>query len=111
MYNTTSYVNLLNSQSSVVLESPEPVWFDSQGPDESVVESAVKVRRKWSPKEDKIHFGAWLNTKEELSQLQAIMEVKQKLSKQKLLDRLLAKKDPLTEMETSLKLKLMSEML
>lgn len=62
MYNTTSYVNLLNSQSSVVLESPEPVWFDSQGPDESVVESAVKVRRKWSPKEDKIHFGAWLNT-------------------------------------------------
>ena len=48
---------------------------------------------------------------EELSQLQAIMEVKQKLSKQKLLDRLLAKKDPLTEMETSLKLKLMSEML
>ena len=48
---------------------------------------------------------------EELSQLHAIMEVKQKLSKQKLLDRLLAKKDPLTEMETSLKLKLMSEML
>ncbi|KAL0695389.1 hypothetical protein Bca4012_062569 [Brassica carinata] len=38
------------------------------------------------------------------------MEVKQKLSKQKLLDRLLAKKDPLTEMEASLKLKLMSEM-
>ncbi|KAG5398088.1 hypothetical protein IGI04_019902, partial [Brassica rapa subsp. trilocularis] len=33
-----------------------------------------------------------------------------KLSNQKLLDRLLAKKVPLTEMETSLKLKLMSEM-
>ncbi|XP_048599573.1 glutathione S-transferase T2-like [Brassica napus] len=48
---------------------------------------------------------------EELSQIHAIMEMKEKLSKQKLLDRLLAKKDPLTEMETSLKLKLMSEML
>ncbi|XP_013617236.1 PREDICTED: glutathione S-transferase T2-like [Brassica oleracea var. oleracea] len=48
---------------------------------------------------------------EKLSRLQAIMEIKQKLSNQKLLDRLLAKKVPLTEMETSLKLKLMSDML
>ncbi|XP_013713620.2 glutathione S-transferase T3-like [Brassica napus] len=48
---------------------------------------------------------------EELSQIQAIMAVKEKLSKQKLLERLLGKKEPLTEMETSLKLKLMSEML
>ena len=48
---------------------------------------------------------------EELSQIHAIMEMKEKLSKQKMLDRLLAKKDPLTKMETSLKLKLMSEML
>ena len=48
---------------------------------------------------------------EELSQIHAIMKMKEKLSKQKLVDRLLAKKDPLTEMETSLKLKLMSEML
>uniref|UniRef100_A0A0D3AC02 Myb-like domain-containing protein n=1 Tax=Brassica oleracea var. oleracea TaxID=109376 RepID=A0A0D3AC02_BRAOL len=47
---------------------------------------------------------------EELSRLQAIMEIKQKLSSQKLFDRLLAKKVPLTEMETSLKLKLMSDM-
>ncbi|KAH0902039.1 hypothetical protein HID58_041542 [Brassica napus] len=47
---------------------------------------------------------------EELSRLQTIMEIKQKLSNQKLLDRLLAKKVPLTEMETSLKLKLMSDM-
>ncbi|CDY66262.1 BnaC04g51740D [Brassica napus] len=39
------------------------------------------------------------------------MAVKEKLSKQKLLERLLGKKEPLTEMETSLKLKLMSEML
>ncbi|KAG5410031.1 hypothetical protein IGI04_006350, partial [Brassica rapa subsp. trilocularis] len=38
-------------------------------------------------------------------------QVKEKLSKHKLLERLLGKKEPLTEMETSLKLKLMSEML
>uniref|UniRef100_A0A0D3EFS6 Myb-like domain-containing protein n=1 Tax=Brassica oleracea var. oleracea TaxID=109376 RepID=A0A0D3EFS6_BRAOL len=44
---------------------------------------------------------------EELSQLQGVLEIKQKLSKQKLLDRLLAKTEPLSEMETSLKLKLM----
>ena len=48
---------------------------------------------------------------EEMSQLEAIMEMKGKLSKQKILERLLAKKDPLSEMEESLKLKLMSEML
>lgn len=48
---------------------------------------------------------------EEMSQLQAILEKKDKLQKQKILDRLLAKKDPLSEMESSLKLKLMAEML
>ncbi|KAG2306179.1 hypothetical protein Bca52824_025927 [Brassica carinata] len=48
---------------------------------------------------------------EEMSQLQSIMEVKEKISKQKILERLLAKKDPLSEMEESLKLKLMTEML
>ena len=48
---------------------------------------------------------------EELSQLQGVLEIKQKLSKQKLLDRLLAKTEPLSEMEISLKIKLMSEML
>ncbi|WZZ67143.1 hypothetical protein YC2023_078513 [Brassica napus] len=48
---------------------------------------------------------------EELSQLQGVLEIKQKLSKQKLLDRLLTKIEPLSEMETSLKLKLMLEML
>nr|VDD48384.1 unnamed protein product [Brassica oleracea] len=44
---------------------------------------------------------------EELSQLQGVLEIKQKLYKQKLLDRLLAKTEPLSEIETSLKLKLM----
>jgi len=48
---------------------------------------------------------------EELSQLHAMLEIKEKISKRKLLDRLLAKKEPLSEMETSLKLKLMSEMI
>ncbi|KAF8075485.1 hypothetical protein N665_1090s0001 [Sinapis alba] len=68
MDKNTSYVNLLFSQSqtAVDLDSPEPIWFGSQDPDESVlesvVESGVKERRKWSPKEDKILIGAWLNT-------------------------------------------------
>uniref|UniRef100_A0A0D3DP37 No apical meristem-associated C-terminal domain-containing protein n=1 Tax=Brassica oleracea var. oleracea TaxID=109376 RepID=A0A0D3DP37_BRAOL len=279
-------VIVMGCQSSVDLESPEPAWFGSQGPDEFVfhpgvessfqpgvqsavqptVESANKERRKWSPNEDKILIGAWLNTskdpivscdqkaerfwkrivdyynaspqlvgtvprelgpakqrwarineqvckfvgcyeaalrgqrsgqneddvmkaaldsffniyehkfslehawrelrhdqkwcttymvkdggkekrkqvvdvdteddvaepesrpvgvkaakaagkrkksgkEEEMSQLQSIMEMKEKLSKQKILERLLAKKDPLSEMEESLKLKLMTEML
>nr|VDD45774.1 unnamed protein product [Brassica oleracea] len=50
-------------------------------------------------------------TEEEMSQLQAILEIKDKLQKPKILDRLLAKRDPLSEMESSLKLKLMAEML
>ncbi|WZZ73876.1 hypothetical protein YC2023_085246 [Brassica napus] len=82
MNKRTGFVNLLHSQSSVDLESPEPAWFGSQGPVESCVqpgvkscvqpgvesciqpsvESAMKERRKWSPNEDKILIGAWLNT-------------------------------------------------
>ena len=68
----TSYVNLSfsQSQSTVDLESPEPYWFGTQGPDESVLESPLnsavepnaKERRKWCMKEDKILIGAWLNT-------------------------------------------------
>ena len=49
--------------------------------------------------------------KEELSKLHGVLEMKEKLSRHKVLERLLAKKEPLSEMETSLKLKLMSEML
>ena len=48
---------------------------------------------------------------QELSKLQGVLELKEKLSRQKLLDRLLAKKEPLSEMETTLKLKLMSELI
>ncbi|KAG5400496.1 hypothetical protein IGI04_015103 [Brassica rapa subsp. trilocularis] len=48
---------------------------------------------------------------EELSKLQNVLELKEKLSKNKLLDRLLAMKEPLSDIETSLKLKLMSEMI
>ena len=58
MDSTPGFVNLLNSQCSFDLDSPEPAWFSSQCPDEST----VKERRKWSPKEDKILIGAWLNT-------------------------------------------------
>uniref|UniRef100_A0A0D3DQ19 Myb-like domain-containing protein n=1 Tax=Brassica oleracea var. oleracea TaxID=109376 RepID=A0A0D3DQ19_BRAOL len=48
---------------------------------------------------------------ESLAKIHAIIEIKEKLSKQKILERLLGKKEPLTEMETSLQLKLMAEML
>ncbi|XP_013635291.1 PREDICTED: glutathione S-transferase T3-like [Brassica oleracea var. oleracea] len=67
MDTTPGFVNLLNNQSSFDLDSPEPVWFSTEhsiaidstpGSDQS----AVKERRKWSPKEDKILIGAWLNT-------------------------------------------------
>ncbi|XP_013613666.1 PREDICTED: glutathione S-transferase T3-like [Brassica oleracea var. oleracea] len=58
MDSTPGFVNLLNSQCSFDLDSPEPAWFSSQCPDEST----VKERRKLSPKEDKILIGAWLNT-------------------------------------------------
>ncbi|XP_013633067.1 PREDICTED: glutathione S-transferase T2-like [Brassica oleracea var. oleracea] len=43
--------------------------------------------------------------------LQSMLAVKQNISKQKLLDRLLAKKDTLSDIEVSLKNKLVSEML
>uniref|UniRef100_A0A0D3CCU8 No apical meristem-associated C-terminal domain-containing protein n=1 Tax=Brassica oleracea var. oleracea TaxID=109376 RepID=A0A0D3CCU8_BRAOL len=214
--NPSGFSNLLRSQIPVDLDSPEPFWFGSQVPDESPSqvpeESGVKERRKYSPREDKILIGAWLNTskdpvvgneqkagafwkriveyynasphlvgqipreitsckqrngrppmwlrmverksggkekrrqvlgvdreeedvgepearpigvkaakagskkkksgrEEELSKLHGVLELKEKLSRHKVLDRLLAKKEPLSEMETSLKLKLMSEML
>lgn len=58
MANSSSFVNLLSSQGSVDLDSSEPLWFTGQSPDES----SVKERRKWTPKEDIILIGAWLNT-------------------------------------------------
>ncbi|WZY83906.1 hypothetical protein YC2023_030290 [Brassica napus] len=45
-----------------------------------------------------------------MSQLQSILQMKEKLSKQKILERLFGKKDPLSEVEESLKLKLMNEL-
>ena len=59
MDTTSGFVNLLNNQSFVDLDSPEPVWFSTTP---SSDQSAVKERRKWSPIEDKILIGAWLNT-------------------------------------------------
>uniref|UniRef100_A0A0D3DUJ6 No apical meristem-associated C-terminal domain-containing protein n=1 Tax=Brassica oleracea var. oleracea TaxID=109376 RepID=A0A0D3DUJ6_BRAOL len=178
MNTTTGFVNLMYSQSSVDLESPEPACFGSQGPDEFVfhpgVESFFNIVMKaaldsfFNIYEHKFslehawrelrHDQKWCTTymvkdggkekrkpvvdvdteddvaepesrpvgvkaakaagkrkksgkEEEMSQLQSIMEMKEKLSKQKILERLLAKKDPLSEMEESLKLKLMTEML
>ncbi|XP_048613211.1 glutathione S-transferase T3-like [Brassica napus] len=66
MANSSGFSNLLRSQIPVDLDSPEPFWFGSQVPDESPSqvpeESGVKERRKYSPREDKILIGAWLNT-------------------------------------------------
>ncbi|XP_056848865.1 glutathione S-transferase T2-like [Raphanus sativus] len=74
--NSSSYVNLLQSQLPVDLDAAEPLWFGSEGPDEAYVMSGSEIpeasgvkstpqqseRRKWSPKEDIILIGAWLNT-------------------------------------------------
>nr|VDD14421.1 unnamed protein product [Brassica oleracea] len=62
MDNTGGYVNLMYSQCSIDLDSPEPVWLGSQAPEPPVVDSAINSRRKWTPQEDKILIGAWLNT-------------------------------------------------
>lgn len=48
---------------------------------------------------------------ESFTELKTVLEMKDKLNKQKLLEKLLEKPEPLSEMEMTLKLKLMSEML
>ncbi|KAF8083477.1 hypothetical protein N665_0771s0016 [Sinapis alba] len=58
MSNSSSFVNLLASQGCIDLDSSEPPSFSSQGSEES----SVRERRRWSPKEDVILVGAWLNT-------------------------------------------------
>lgn len=52
-----------------------------------------------------------IGKEEDLSVLQSMFEIKEKIANRKVLERLLAKKEPLSKMETSLKNKLMSEML
>ncbi|XP_013633776.1 PREDICTED: glutathione S-transferase T3-like [Brassica oleracea var. oleracea] len=58
MASSSSFVNLLASQGSVDLDSAETPLFSTQ----SLQESSVKERRKWSVKEDLILIGVWLNT-------------------------------------------------
>uniref|UniRef100_A0A0D3DH39 Uncharacterized protein n=1 Tax=Brassica oleracea var. oleracea TaxID=109376 RepID=A0A0D3DH39_BRAOL len=89
-------------------EKRRPV-VDLDGPEENVVGEdedrpvAVKAAKGASKKKKS-------GRDEELSKLQGVLELKEKLSRNKLLDRLLAKKEPLSEIETTLKMKLMSEM-
>ena len=45
------------------------------------------------------------------TELRTVLKMKDKLNKQKLLEKFIEKPDPLSEMEMSLKLKLISEML
>ena len=47
---------------------------------------------------------------ESFTELKTVLEMKDKLNKQKLLEKLLEKPEPLSEMEMTLKMKLMSEM-
>uniref|UniRef100_A0A0D3BW63 Myb-like domain-containing protein n=1 Tax=Brassica oleracea var. oleracea TaxID=109376 RepID=A0A0D3BW63_BRAOL len=90
-------------------EKRRPV-VDLDGPEENVVGEdedrpvGVKAAKGASKKKKS-------GRDEELSKLQGVLELKEKLSRNKLLDRLLAKKEPLSEIETTLKMKLMSEML
>uniref|UniRef100_A0A0D3BVZ1 Myb-like domain-containing protein n=1 Tax=Brassica oleracea var. oleracea TaxID=109376 RepID=A0A0D3BVZ1_BRAOL len=48
---------------------------------------------------------------EKLAKLENLLEIKKQISKQSLLESLLAKSEPLSEMESALKMKLMSELL
>ncbi|KAJ4912310.1 hypothetical protein Rs2_06931 [Raphanus sativus] len=41
--NSSSYVNLLQSQLPVDLDAAEPLWFGSEGPDEAYVMSGSEV--------------------------------------------------------------------
>uniref|UniRef100_A0A0D3A0T4 No apical meristem-associated C-terminal domain-containing protein n=1 Tax=Brassica oleracea var. oleracea TaxID=109376 RepID=A0A0D3A0T4_BRAOL len=60
---STSFINLLASQGVIDLDSSEPPCVSSQGvASQCFDEATVKERRKWSPKEDIILIGAWLNT-------------------------------------------------
>ncbi|KAL0800551.1 hypothetical protein Bca101_055726 [Brassica carinata] len=64
------------------------------------IKAAKAAKRKKVDQEESKHI-----------ELKTVLEMKDKLNKQKLLEKLLEKPDPLSEIEMSLKLKLMSEML
>ena len=60
---STSFINLLASQGIIDLDSSEPPFVSSEGvASQCSDEATVKERRKWTPKEDIILIGAWLNT-------------------------------------------------
>ncbi|KAL0743161.1 hypothetical protein Bca4012_084674 [Brassica carinata] len=61
MASSNGFVKLLTSQVTVDLDSGEPFFFSSQ----CSGASGVSERRKWSPKEDLILIGAWLNTRKD----------------------------------------------
>ncbi|KAG2311789.1 hypothetical protein Bca52824_023346 [Brassica carinata] len=98
------FVNLSGYQ-SIDLDSPDLPAFSSH----SSEASTFKERRKWSPEEDVILIIFQEESKH--TELKTVLEMKDKLNKQKLLEKLLEKPGPLSEIEMSLKLKLMSEML
>ncbi|KAF8083487.1 hypothetical protein N665_0770s0009 [Sinapis alba] len=91
-------------EKDVAKEKRKPAEFvDVEGPEPEErpvgVKAAKAGKRKKSGKD------------EELAKLEGLMEIKKQLSKKSLLEKLLAKPEPLSEMELALKMKLMSDML
>ncbi|KAG5379730.1 hypothetical protein IGI04_027572, partial [Brassica rapa subsp. trilocularis] len=96
------FVNLLTSQTG---ESSTPEFVNLSG--QEAVTGARPPGVKAAKSAKKMKGGQ----EESFTELKTVLEMKDKLNKQKLLEKLLEKPEPLSEMEMTLKLKLMSEML
>ena len=84
----------------------------SQGDDEGAVPEPEPEERPIGVKAAKAGSKRKKTGKEEeLTKLENLLELKKKISQQSLLESLLTKPEPLSEMESALKNKLMSELL
>ncbi|WZZ69641.1 hypothetical protein YC2023_081011 [Brassica napus] len=107
--NSPGFMNLLSSQSSQTIESKDGAKEKRKEPVETVPDSeevrppGVKACKAAKRKKH--------GNEAAFDRLESILDLKQNISKQKLLERLLSKKDTLTDSEVSLKDKLISEML
>ncbi|WZY70036.1 hypothetical protein YC2023_002276 [Brassica napus] len=109
MANYNGYVNLLASQGSIDLGSSQPFPIPGQSNEGAVPEPEerpVGVKAAKAAKKRKK-----TGKEEELAKLESLLEIKKQISKQSLLESLLAKSEPLSEMESALKMKLLSELL
>ncbi|WZZ89572.1 hypothetical protein YC2023_118151 [Brassica napus] len=94
-------VSLLTSQTG---ESSTPEFVNLSGQEEVTGARPPGIKAAKAAKKKKG------GQEESFIELKTVLEVKDKLNKQKLLEKLLEKPEPLSEMEMTLKLKLMSEM-